>query len=59
MNSSSSQRDAASSTMMASEKGIGPKTADQVNYISDALEHDGLRRRLTSNFPDQNGIDAQ
>uniref|UniRef100_J3MGF1 USP domain-containing protein n=3 Tax=Oryza brachyantha TaxID=4533 RepID=J3MGF1_ORYBR len=39
--------------------GIGSKITDQVDFISDALEHDSLRRRITSNFPDQNGIDAQ
>ncbi|KAL5225059.1 hypothetical protein ABZP36_011698 [Zizania latifolia] len=58
MNGCSKQRDA-TSTMLASEEGIGSKTADHAKYISATLEHDGLRRRLTSTLSDQNGIDAQ
>ncbi|KAG8095071.1 hypothetical protein GUJ93_ZPchr0012g21088 [Zizania palustris] len=58
MNGCSKQRDA-TSTMLASEEGIGSKTADHDKYICAALEYDGLRPRLTSTLSDQNGIDAQ
>uniref|UniRef100_A0A0D9WSR7 USP domain-containing protein n=1 Tax=Leersia perrieri TaxID=77586 RepID=A0A0D9WSR7_9ORYZ len=58
MNGISNQMDA-ESTMLASENGIGSKMTDQVKFLSDTLEHDGLRRRLSSKLPDQNGIDAQ
>ncbi|KQK16875.1 hypothetical protein BRADI_1g31187v3 [Brachypodium distachyon] len=58
MHSSSCQRDDAPALLVA-ENGVASENADHLKSISPTLGHDGLRRRLTSKYFEQNSVDAQ